>query len=95
TGIAIGILDDIPYDQKSVQLHTGDVILLYTDGVTEAVNPANEEFGVPRLITTMQNSLSLPVQDIVDTVVTSVSNFSGTQPQHDDITLLIIRVHES
>ncbi|MDD1729727.1 MAG: SpoIIE family protein phosphatase, partial [Methanospirillum sp.] len=40
TGIAIGILDDIPYDQKSVQLHTGDVILLYTDGVTEAVNPA-------------------------------------------------------
>jgi len=95
TGIAIGILEDIPYDQESVHLNNGDIVVLYTDGVTEAINTHTEEFGVPRLIQTVQNSVSLPVEEIVSTIVSSVSTFSGVQPQHDDITLLVIKVNDT
>ncbi len=95
TGIAIGVIEDIAFDQNSVHLNDGDVIVLYTDGVTEAINTKTEEFGVPRLIQTIQDSVSLPSQEIVNTIVSRVSDFCGTQPQHDDITLLVIKVHNS
>ncbi|PWR70984.1 SpoIIE family protein phosphatase [Methanospirillum lacunae] len=95
TGIAIGVIEDIAFDQKSVHLQNGDVVVLYTDGVTEAINTNTEEFGVPRLIQTIKDSVSLPSQEMVDTIVTRVTEFCGAQPQHDDITLLVIKVHDS
>jgi len=95
TGIAIGVIEDIAFDQDLVHLQDGDVVVLYTDGVTEAINTNTEDFGIPRLIQTVKDSVSLPAQDIVDTIVTRVSEYCGTQPQHDDITLLVIKVHNS
>ena len=50
TGVAVGALDDAEYEQQEIDLSPGDVIVLYTDGITEAVNDREEMFDVPRLI---------------------------------------------
>ncbi len=92
TGMAIGILEDVEYTQETIQVYPGDLIILYTDGVTEAINPEMEEYGISRLINTIQENIDSSVQDIAEKILTSVAKFSGSQPQFDDITLLLIKV---
>lgn len=92
TGIAIGAMDDAPYEQREIPLASGDLLVLYTDGVTEAVNDKEEMFEIPRLLDIILASRSLPAQEIVDAIITGVNAFSQSQPQYDDITLMVIKV---
>ncbi len=65
--------------------------MLYTDGITEAVNDREEMYDVPRLIETIRRSSDSSSQEIVDEIIRSVFAFSGTQPQFDDITLMVVK----
>jgi sigma-B regulation protein RsbU (phosphoserine phosphatase) len=92
TGVAVGALDDAEYTQEELQLSPGDVIVLYTDGITEAINDREEMYDVPQLIETIRKTGDSSSQEIVDEIIRSVFAFTGSQPQFDDITLMVVKV---
>ncbi len=92
TGVAVGALDDAEYEQQELPLFPGDVIVLYTDGITEAVNDREEMYDVPRLIEIIRKNGDSSSQEIANEIIRSVFAFSGTQPQFDDITLMVVKV---
>jgi sigma-B regulation protein RsbU (phosphoserine phosphatase) len=92
TGIAVGALEDAEYNQVELQLSSGDVIVLYTDGITEAVNDREEMYDVPRLLETIRKTRDLSAQEIADEIIRSVFAFTGETPQFDDITLMVVKV---
>ena len=91
TGIAVGALDDAEYTQVVLQLSPSDVIVLYTDGITEAINDREEMFDVPRFIEIIRKNGDSSAQEIVDEIIRSVFAFTGSQPQFDDITLMVVK----
>jgi sigma-B regulation protein RsbU (phosphoserine phosphatase) len=92
TGIALGALEDTSYEEHVVELEAGDVLVLYTDGVTEAVNNRDEQFGVDRLKDTIKSSGDSDARSTLERIVREVTTFAGDTPQHDDITLMVLRV---
>jgi phosphoserine phosphatase RsbU/P len=91
TGIALGVLEETEYDERSVSLSPGDLLVLYTDGVTEAVNATDEQFGTERLVDTVRAMQGKTAADVLERIVERVSSFSGPTPQYDDVTLMILR----
>jgi serine phosphatase RsbU (regulator of sigma subunit) len=73
-----------------VQLASGDTLVLYTDGVTEAESPEGQEFGESRLAETLRAHRNLSVDSLLETIVAAVQKFSG-RDQADDITLVVAR----
>jgi phosphoserine phosphatase RsbU/P len=92
TGMAMGALEDAQYDQGEVSLLSGDLLVMYTDGVTEAVNDSNQMFEIPRLTQVILENRDRPAKEIIDAVIGAVNAFSQAQPQYDDITLMVVRV---
>ncbi|RXE56062.1 serine/threonine protein phosphatase [Methanoculleus taiwanensis] len=91
-GIALGILDEIELEVVRIELEPGDLLLLYTDGVTEAANEKDEEYGIERLEAFVSALPALPAEGIIDAIVKDVAGFAGTAPQFDDITLMVLKV---
>jgi phosphoserine phosphatase RsbU/P len=91
-GIALGALDEIQPDEKEIKLEDGDVIVFYTDGVTEAVNREGELFGEKRIYQLVKNNNTLNARDLVFKIKDSVIEFSESQAQFDDITLMVLKV---
>lgn len=95
-GIAIGLADEEIFDSAiqdaSVQLSSGDVVVIYTDGVTEALNDKNEEWGSDRLLQAIDDKSASGVDELIQTVRTRLARHIGAQPQYDDITLLALKV---
>ncbi|AGB02990.1 SpoIIE family protein phosphatase [Methanoregula formicica] len=91
-GIALGVLDEIELKSVTIPLHPGDVVVLYTDGVTEATNEKDEEYGIERLMQCVEDAKALSSQAIIDAIVHEVVAFAGTHPQHDDITVMVLKV---
>jgi sigma-B regulation protein RsbU (phosphoserine phosphatase) len=91
-GLVIGALAGVAYEQAEVVLEPGDVLVAYTDGVTEAWNAADEEFGEDRLAEVVSASAHLPAAAVADEVVRAVRSFVGPIPPHDDITLVVAKV---
>jgi len=95
TGLAVGLdegpLFDELLEEHTVKLGPGDLLALYTDGITEAVNPQGEEFGRDRLVTALQRHVDKPLAEVSRTVDRYVRNFCVLAPRHDDRTLLLIR----
>lgn len=91
-GIAIGVLEEISLESAQIQLHHGDVIVLYTDGVTEAENEKDEEYGIERMTDVVTASRHLKAKEIIAAVANDVTRFAGTRPQFDDITLMVLKV---
>jgi len=75
-------------------LNEGDILLLYTDGVTECFNEAEEEFGEERLIAALRQNRDRPVQEMVEVIADEVRRF-GSDEQSDDITLIVARVRQA
>ena len=92
TGIAIGALEDSQYKQGEARLASGDLLVMYTDGVTEALNDQNEMFEIPRLTQVILENRDRPSTEIVQAIINAVNAFSQKQPQYDDITILVVRV---
>lgn len=93
-GVILGAIPSMaPYNSASIEFQPGDVLVLYTDGVTEAMNPQKtEEYEEERLITCLEQSLKKPSQDIMDAVIEDITNFSNGV-QYDDITLMVLKVN--
>ncbi|PKG32378.1 SpoIIE family protein phosphatase, partial [Methanoregula sp.] len=91
-GIALGVLDEIELKSVSIPLQPGDVVVLYTDGVTEAMNAKDDEYGIERLMKCVEETKALPSQEIINAIVREVVAFAGTHPQHDDITVMVLKV---
>ena len=90
TSTVLGLFDRWQCGVAEVELHPGDTLVLYTDGITEATNDAGEEFGESRLIDALEAQLEQPVTSLLDTLVATVKNFSPAE-QADDITLVVAR----
>lgn len=90
-GRAVGWFADNPLEPFDVQLETGDVILYYTDGLTEAENYAGDDYGEERLKQIFRQCVHLSASEIVSTIQADVMGFCGGKPLFDDITLLIVR----
>ena len=91
-GPIIGTFLDEPYEQETIQLQSGDVLVVYTDGVTEALNPAGVEFGEEKLRSTVIESLQFPARETAKKVIAKVLEWQGQASQHDDITLAVVKV---
>ena len=92
SGAALGIFADGRFREYTIRLSPGDLLVLYTDGITEARNREGEEFGTGRLMDTVRELAPKTPQEIVDAVVSRVMTFAGSEPQADDITILVVRV---
>jgi len=91
TGIVLGAVENKEYSSKNVKIAPDDVIVMYTDGVTESVNSKQEMFGEKRLIEIIQRKRHLTAQCILNEILIAVKAFSGDNEQVDDITLLVIK----
>jgi serine phosphatase RsbU (regulator of sigma subunit) len=90
-GIVLGILDEIALNEQTIYIARDDVVMFYTDGVTEALNMGNEEFGVERLRGVLMGTCTSPAQVIVDEVEAAIREFTGNMPQFDDFTLVVLK----
>jgi len=91
-GAPVGMFPDWTYEEGAVQLNPGDLVVAYTDGVTEAVNRDGEEWGVEGLRRALAESGAQCADDIVDAILTSLDEFSRCR-QTDDATVVVLRVH--
>jgi sigma-B regulation protein RsbU (phosphoserine phosphatase) len=91
TCTVMGLFEDWHCEIAEVQLAPGDMLVLYTDGITEATNADGEEFGESRLLATLGSNFHLPVGPLLQAIVEAVQQFSRGSEQQDDITLVIAR----
>jgi sigma-B regulation protein RsbU (phosphoserine phosphatase) len=91
-GMILGIMSTlIPYEEETLYFKPGDSLILFTDGVSEAMNRSAEEYGEPRLENVLQNTRGRSAQEILDAIHQDVKKHTGDFPQSDDITLLVLR----
>ncbi len=90
-GVVLGVFEDAPFEEQSVTLHPGDLLALYSDGVTEQSNATDDEFGEDRLITALKSNSTLPAENIHSAVLEALHGFSGETPQYDDATLVVLK----
>ncbi|MGH9837902.1 MAG: SpoIIE family protein phosphatase [Blastocatellia bacterium] len=90
--VLLGAFDFVEYKSKQVRLNPGDVVVIYTDGVTEAVNAANEMFGDERLERLVKESVALGAEEIKQRILDDVIAFTRGLPQGDDITLIVLKM---
>ncbi|MGD6810899.1 MAG: SpoIIE family protein phosphatase [Candidatus Bathyarchaeia archaeon] len=91
TGIVLGAVENMEYKARSVKIEKDDIVVMFTDGVTESINSRGEMFGEKRLIENIQKNAHLSAQAILEQILSSVKACAGDVPQFDDITLLIIK----
>ncbi|OPY39139.1 MAG: Stage II sporulation protein E (SpoIIE) [Methanoregula sp. PtaU1.Bin051] len=91
TGIVLGAMEDAAFTSESIRIGVGDTVVLYTDGVTEATNGANEMFGEERLKSVVAENTGKTSADILSAILDAITAFARGQPQADDITLMVIR----
>jgi len=90
--LVAGIMGGIDYTAEVVTLQPGDLVVLYTDGITESINDKSEEYGEDRLCATIKNSKSSSASELVHQILESCHTFQQDQPKFDDETLLVLRM---
>lgn len=91
-GIALGVFDEAQFQQKEIILRKDDIVVFYTDGVVEAIDKNNQQFGVERLIKIFKDNPHLQVSQLIKSIKKKVKEFTEGQPQFDDFTLMLIKV---
>jgi len=94
TATVLGAFKDWECSISERRLSPGDTLALYTDGITEAFNDAQEEFGEQRLVEALRRHRDLPSRELLAAIVDEVRRF-GPKEQHDDITLIVARCKRS
>jgi phosphoserine phosphatase RsbU/P len=90
-GIALGVLEEVEFTQHSIRLQPDDTVIFYTDGVTEALNEDNDEFGMERLSLTAVAARNRDATGIMSAITQAIQLHAGDTPQFDDITLVILK----
>jgi sigma-B regulation protein RsbU (phosphoserine phosphatase) len=90
-GTVLGILEEIQLEEKRISMSPGDTVLLYTDGVTEALSSQGEMFGEDRLKAVIEGQRECSAQTLVEAIVSAVAAFSQSASQSDDVTVLAVQ----
>jgi sigma-B regulation protein RsbU (phosphoserine phosphatase) len=90
-GIAMGVVERFEMEERVIQIDEGDVVVFYTDGVTEAVDEGFDQFGVDRLVEIVRKNSHLSAAALVEKITAEVIVFSKGEPQFDDITLMVLK----
>jgi serine phosphatase RsbU (regulator of sigma subunit)/tetratricopeptide (TPR) repeat protein len=91
TGMPLGVLEEASWAQEMITIKDGEVLVAYTDGVTEIQNEDNEFYGEGRLSEAVRLNLKQPAQDLLQSLQQEIHQFSGGLPQLDDLTLLVVK----
>jgi sigma-B regulation protein RsbU (phosphoserine phosphatase) len=91
TGAAVGLNSDMPFETATHHLDAGDLLVLYTDGITETFDASGDEYGAERLGRCLQEGRALAPADLTRACLTEVSAFGGRGPQRDDVSLMVVR----
>ncbi len=91
-GLILGTIPGVPYEQETVKLEPGEMLLMYTDGVSEAMNETEEEFSDERVAKLLQEHATLSPQELLAKLEVDVIDFSGSNEFEDDFTLLAARI---
>ncbi len=89
--VPIGIMEDVEYSQAKVKMDPGDVVVMYTDGITEMRNANKEEYGTARLQKLIMEHNDKDANELVNTIVEDVEKFRGEVSPHDDMTILVLK----
>jgi len=92
--MVVGFDESLTFTEGELQLHPGDTLFLFTDGVNEAINSDDEEFGYKRLEASLEKSADMTPQQIVEHVKADMAAFVGEEEQSDDITMLVLKVKQ-
>ncbi len=92
TGAAVGLLEESLQMERSIPTHSGDFLVMYTDGVTEAMNTAGDQFGYQRLAETVSRGVKGSAGEMVQSICQELVDFSGLEPLADDATILVCRL---
>lgn len=94
-GLVLGIMEAVEYEETGLSLQTGDRIVFYTDGITEAVNAAEEQFGEERLLEVLRGlPRDLSAHEVTEQILVSLRQFLNGEEPRDDMTLMVLRVME-
>jgi len=88
----LGILEDVGYEETRLELAPGDKVVLYTDGIVEAMNEQEEMYGFDRLLEVVQGAKSMTAELLLKEIIDKVNAFAGGAAQHDDLTIIVISV---
>ena len=91
-GTVIGLFQDFPYQEGRVALESGDLLIAFTDGISEAMNSSEDEYGEDRLISALRDCKARTAADLISELLVSVDSFTAGARQHDDMTLVVVRV---
>ena len=89
--LALAAMEDVPFKEFSFELHPGDSLFVYTDGVTEATNSRNELFGTGRMLEALNHDPGADPKELLQQVRAGIDSFVGDAPQFDDMTMLSIK----
>jgi phosphoserine phosphatase RsbU/P len=90
-GTVVGLLESFPYEQASLTIQPGDVFIAFTDGISEAMNNADEEWGEERMIETIKSCTGLTPSETISRIMQAADSFVAGAKQHDDMTLVVLR----
>jgi len=91
SGIVLGFLEDYEFTESFISINSGDCMVIFSDGISEAMNAMEEEFGEERLINLLLDSNNQNAESIVKKIIQSVNEFVGAEPQSDDMTVVVIK----
>jgi sigma-B regulation protein RsbU (phosphoserine phosphatase) len=91
-GLPLGIQAEARYEAGNAILQTGDWLVIFTDGLVEAVNHRDEEYGEERMLSVLQAGVTATPEEMLGRMMSDVDAFVGPTPQHDDITCLVVKV---
>jgi serine phosphatase RsbU (regulator of sigma subunit) len=90
-GLILGLFPHATYEEETVQLEDGDTLVVFSDGVTDALNEAGDEFGEERLLQCVGEHLGCATDVLLDRILATVKNFAASATQNDDVTALVLR----
>jgi sigma-B regulation protein RsbU (phosphoserine phosphatase) len=90
-GVVLGAMKGLKMNEKTIDLQAGDLLVLYTDGITEAINQQEDQFGEERLIELLKENQELSSGDLKNLIIDQVYDFASGTPQADDITIMVLR----
>jgi sigma-B regulation protein RsbU (phosphoserine phosphatase) len=93
-GTVIGLLPNVPYSEGVVTLECGDLLLAYTDGISEAMNIADEEWGEERMLLAAEKLRNETAEEALRAIFAAADEFTDAAPQHDDMTLLVLKLDQ-
>jgi sigma-B regulation protein RsbU (phosphoserine phosphatase) len=89
--IVLGCMETFPFKEQNISFAAGDIFVLYSDGVTEAINQKEEEFGESRLVSVIADNKEASAEELTGKIIDAVKQHAGDCVQYDDMTLLIIK----